>query len=121
MDNGVIDITELADFLRASSVKIELSMIVALISATGVGAAIMAMPVVGQFCRWIINAILTAASYAAYRLMFYADTAIRKATEAHSYVDAKKKLDDPNLSDAEYKKYEEIEMAEFKSLVMATK
>lgn len=119
MKDGTIDITDLVEKMRSTFVSIEAEAIY-LYAASQL--PFLRLPIISTLARKAIEAVLTSASERVVMQAFFMNTAIRKASQARDYIDAivAKESLPPEVSDEEYEKYEQREMAAFNSFVRVT-
>jgi hypothetical protein len=113
-----IDVTDLVEALRSGFVTWALEYLFALTIATP-GLTWLALPIISSIYRGILRALLNWLSGAAAMEAFFLNTALKKSGQAQDFVDAvNRKHNLPaNVSDEEYAKYEQAEIAAFSDFV----
>lgn len=117
-ESGVIDITNIAESLRTSFVSWASAYLFAQI-LTIPGLSWLRLPLVSTFFKFILNGVLNILTKSAVMEAFFLNTSVRKASQATDYVNAvtlKNNLPQ-NVSDEDYEKAEQNEMAAFNSFV----
>lgn len=114
-----IDITDLVEKMRDTFVKAETEVIYAMATAN---LPWLGLPIIGLVFKKVIEWMLTIATRGAVMQAFFANTAIRKSSQAQDYIDAiaAKASVSPTATDEEYKKYEQAEIAAFNEFVRVT-
>lgn len=118
----VVDITDLVAKFQSSFVTWSVDVVFGVTIATP-WLSWLGWPVISVVYRDILTWIISTLAASAVMQAFFWNTAMRKAGEADDYVDlknAKEKLPE-DVSDADYEKAEQAEMAAFNDLVMLTR
>lgn len=118
-ESDVIDITNLAESLRTSFVSWASAYLFTQTIVTP-GLTWLGLPIVNTVFKFILNGILNILTKSAVMEAFFLNTSIRKASQAQDYVDAvtaKNNLPQ-NVSDEDYEKAEQNEIAAFNSFVV---
>lgn len=118
-DPGVVDITQLSLALKDTWVLIEVAASLAGIAAIP-GMQWVSLPFVNKIFSYILNWLFSKAAQRLYDFGFFKNSAIRKASQAHQFIDAinTKNSLPANISQEEFKKYERIQMDQFRYLVV---
>lgn len=120
-DSGTIDITNLVEMLRSTFVTWGVNYIFAMVIAVP-GLQWLGAPIISTIFRKCLSWCLDALSNSAVLLAFFANTAIRKSSQAKDFVNAvmaKNNLPQ-DVSDEVYAKAEATQMAAFHNFVMVT-
>lgn len=115
-----IDITELVERLRNSFVVAQVDAVFASIaSITGFGWV--TLPVISTLVRAAIGFVIGRVADTLVMHGFFLNTAIRKADQAHEYLEASREKDRqaPTATDEEYERLERVEIDRFRDLVSA--
>lgn len=119
-----IDITDLAEKIRQTTVDFEVGLAMGYLIApppAGLGFTfLVAFPPAKAVVEFVVRQLCEFLSKGAYRMAFNFNTAVRKASEAHDYVAAvnRKESLPEGCSDEEYAAAEAEEIAEFHRLAM---
>lgn len=118
-DAGVIDITNMVSNMQSTFISMaEAYVLAAILAVPGLGwlMAPILKYLLGGALTWIITKIATWSVMQA----FFLNTAIRKASQAQDYTDAvaAKNSLPKDVSDADYEKAEQTEMAAFRDFVI---
>lgn len=116
---GTIDITDTVENMRQTWVTWAVAFIFAEEVAIP-GMEWVALPIISAIDKEIIKLILDAVSKQAVMLAFFANTAIRKASQAADYTDAikAKKALPLGATEEEFKHAEKTELLAFRNFVM---
>jgi hypothetical protein len=118
-ENNVVDITNVAESMRGTFVTWAINYLYAQAVVTP-GFTWLSLPIISSVFRSGLTYLLNILTVSAVMDAFFINTSIRKASQAQDYVDAltlKNGLP-TTVSDAEYEKAEQAEIAAFNSFVV---
>lgn len=121
-NNGEVDITAAVNAIQSAFVTYGSKAIIAAELAYPPTSFLASWPVLDIINQKAIEGILNLLSKDAVMLAFFANTAVKKASQAQDFinaVNAKNNLP-PNVSEEEYAKAEQAQMDAFKSFVVLT-
>lgn len=116
---GTIDITNLVDDLRETWVKWAVAFLYGEEIALP-GMQWVALPLISDIDREVITLAMEALSKSALMLAEFTNNAVRKASQAQDFTNAKSALANMDPNDPNYATAEQNEMAAFRNFVMLT-
>lgn len=120
-NDGTIDITDLVAKITDTAIKVETKAALIGIAAIPYAGKFLLLPVIRIFTEAFVEKIITNLQNGITQQAFFLNTAIRKASQAHDYVDAKNALENmKDATDEQYQAAEEREMALFNNFVRVT-